>query len=46
MLMDIWEMSIEQMMIETSVSIADDNVNTSTQSDVLLLKWNHHIQIN
>ena len=22
---------------------ADDNVNTSTQSDVSLLKWNHHI---
>jgi hypothetical protein len=24
-------------------SFADDNVNTTTQSDVALLKWNHHI---
>lgn len=24
-------------------AFADDNVNTSTQSDVSLLKWNHHI---
>ena len=24
-------------------AFADDNVNTTTQSDVTLLKWNHHI---